>query len=61
MTIEGANNKIAETVRDNTASKDQKILTMNSMQSVSSDEIASGKTYLSMMKDNLEVLKEALH
>ena len=61
MTIEGANNKIAETVRDNTASKDQKILTMNSMQSVSSDEIASGKTYLSMMKENLEVLKEALN
>lgn len=60
MTIEGANHKIAETVRDNTTSKDQKILTMNSMQSTTSEDIANGTTYLSVMTSNLDVLKEAL-
>ncbi len=60
MTIEGANHKIAETVRDNTTSKDQKILTMNSMQSTTSGDIANGTTYLSVMTSNLDVLKEAL-
>ncbi len=59
MTIEG-NNKIAGTIRDNTKSKDQKILVMDSMQSTTSADIAGGKTYLSVMESNLEVLKEAL-
>ena len=60
MTIEGNNNKIAETVRDNTKSKDQKILVLDSMQSITSADIADGRTYLSVMESNLEVLKEAL-
>ncbi len=60
MTIEGTDKKMAETVRDNTTAKNQKILTLDSMQSISDDEIKAGKTYLSIMKDNLEVLKEAL-
>lgn len=61
MTIEGTDKKMAETVRDNTTAKNQKILTLDSMQSISNDEIKAGKTYLSIMKDNLEVLKEALN
>ena len=61
MTIEGTDKKMAETVRDNTTAKNQKILTLDSMQSISDDEIKAGKTYLSIMKDNLEVLKEALN
>ena len=52
---------MAETVRDNTTAKNQKILTLDSMQSISDEEIKAGKTYLSIMKDNLEVLKEALN
>lgn len=60
MTIEGNNNRIAETVRDNTKTKDQKILVLDSMQSISSADIANGKAYLSVMESNLEVLKEAL-
>lgn len=60
LTIEGSDQSIAETIRDNTASKDQSVLTLNSMQSVTSDDISSGITYLSVMEENLEVLKTAL-
>lgn len=31
------------------------------MQSITSDEIADGVTYLSVIEDNLDVLKEALN
>ena len=60
MTIEGANHEIAETIVQNTTSKDQQILTMDSMQATTSSDVENGKTYLSVMESNLEVLKEAL-
>lgn len=60
LTIEGKNHKIAETIISNTASKDQQILTMDSMQSVSATDIANGTNYISIMESNLSVLKEAL-
>lgn len=60
MTIEGQDHRIAETIIENTASKDQKILTLDSMQSVTSKDVESGSSYLSIMKNNLSVLKEAL-
>ena len=60
LTIEGKNHKIAETIVQNTAGKSQKILTMDSMQSTTSQDVANGTTYLSLMAKNLDVLKEAL-
>ena len=60
FTIEGKDKRIAETIAQNTASKDQKILTLDSMQSVSSGDIKNGTTYMSIMESNLSVLKEAL-
>ena len=60
LTIEGKNHKIAKTIVKNTAQKSQKILTMDSMQSATSKDVASGTTYLSVMEKNLAVLKEAL-
>ena len=60
LTIEGKNHKIAETIVQNTAGKNQKILTMDSMQSTTSQDVARGRTYLSLMAKNLDVLKEAL-
>ena len=60
LTIEGKNHKIAETIVQNTAGKNQKILTMDSMQSTTSKDVANGATYLSVMEKNLSVLKEAL-
>lgn len=58
--IENSDGKVAKAVVENTNTKDQKILTLNSMQSVTSDEINAGTTYLSIMKENLKTLKEAL-
>lgn len=61
MTIEGSDHKIAETIIRNTADKDQKVLTMDSMQAVTASDLKDGKTYLSVMEKNLEALKEALN
>ena len=60
LTIEGGDGKIAQTIVDTTKNKDQKILSLESMQSVTGKDIENGATYLDMMTKNLEVLKEAL-
>ena len=60
LTIEGAQHKIAETIVQNTAEKNQKILTMDSMQATTLRDAANGTTYLSVMEKNLSVLQEAL-
>lgn len=60
LTIENPNHKIAETVVANTSGKNQQVLSMDSMQSVTSKDVAAGATYLSIMEYNLEVLTQAL-
>ena len=60
LTMEGKQHKIAETIVQNTAEKNQKVLTMDSMQSTTSKDVKNGTTYLSVMEQNLSVLKEAL-
>ena len=60
MTIEKSDQKIAKTIIDNTKDKNQNILTLNSMQSTTSDDVKNGTTYFSVMEANLEVLEEAL-
>ena len=60
LTIEGTQHKIAETVVQNTAQKNQQILTMDSMQAVTANDASSGVSYLSIMEKNLSVLKKAL-
>ena len=60
LTVDGSGDDVAKTVVSNTQSKDQKILEMNSMQSVTEQDIADGLTYLSVMEDNLAVLTQAL-
>ena len=57
FTIEGGSSAVAEAVRDSTAAKNQQIVSLNSLQSVTSDQISEGATYLSLMTDNLNVLK----
>ena len=61
LTIEGVKHKIAETIVQNTAEKNQSILTLDSMQSTTSTDVANGTTYLSVMESNLDVLKQALN
>ena len=60
LTIEGSDQKIAKTISENTSSKDQKIMVLDSMQSVTSKDVSGGENYYSVMEKNLEVLKEAL-
>ena len=55
--IDGSDGSVAETVA---AQSGAKIRTLDSCQSVSEDEIKNGKSYLSIMTNNLEVLKEVL-
>lgn len=54
--LEGSDTRIAQTVIENTANKDQKILQMDSMQS----EIKTGESYITIMEKNLDVLRMAL-
>ena len=61
LTIENSDNKIADTIIANTNSKDANILAMDSLQSTTSSDAASGTTYLSVMEQNLSVLTEALN
>ena len=61
LTIENPKTKIAETVVQSTTAKNQKILSMDSMQGTTAQDIQSGKTYLAVMEANLNVLKEALN
>lgn len=60
MTIDGSDKKIAETIIKNTKDKDQKILTIDSMQSKNAEDVKNGATYLGVMTDNLKVLKTAM-
>jgi len=59
--IEGGTDALAKTVISNTASKNQQILTLDSMQSVTKKDIESGKNYLDTMSKNLENIKKALN
>lgn len=61
LTIEKSDGRIAQTVIENTKTKNQSIHELNSMQSITSEEIKNGVTYLSVMEDNLKVLQEVLN
>lgn len=60
MIIDGSDGKIAKTVSENTKHGGQKILKLDSMQSVTQKEIDEGASYLGIMEDDLKVLEQAL-
>ncbi|MDO4296299.1 MAG: metal ABC transporter substrate-binding protein [bacterium] len=60
LTIEKSDEKIAKTVLETANLSEAEILTLDSLQSVNQKEIEEGKTYLSTMEENLEVLQKAL-
>lgn len=60
FTIENADQSIAKAVISNTEGKHQQIAELNSMQSVSQEDIADGVSYLSIMQENFAILKEVL-
>ncbi|MCR4707295.1 MAG: metal ABC transporter substrate-binding protein [Clostridiales bacterium] len=60
LTIEGTSHKIAETIIQTTADKNQKLLTLDSMQGVTATDVQAGASYLAIMEANLNTLKDAL-
>ncbi len=60
LTIEKSDKKIARTIISNTKGKNQEVLEMDSLQSVTDSDIKGGRNYLSAMRKNLDVLKTAL-
>ena len=60
LTIDGSDQKIAKTIIENTTAKNAEILTLDSMQSVTDEQIEQGTSYLSIMENNLSVLEKAL-
>ena len=61
LTIENPKTRMPETIVASTQAKNQKILSMDSMQGVTAQEVKEGVTYLSVMENNLIILKEALN
>ena len=60
LVIENSDQKIAKKIVETTKDKNQNIVVLNSMQSVTNDDIANGATYLSIMESNLKALASAL-
>ena len=60
MAVDGLDGAIARTIADNTKTRDQKVLTLDSMQSKDWRDVQKGAHYLDIMEENLSVLREAL-
>ena len=60
LKIESSDGGIAKTVKEATTNKNQTIMTMDSLQSASTKEYKAGRNYLSVMEQNLTVLKDAI-
>ena len=58
---ESSDKALANTVISSTNSKNQKIITLNSMQSITKTQIENGVTYLSIMRENINQVKIALN
>ena len=59
FTLENSDKSIAETIIS-TSGKSADIAELNSLQSVSKDDISDGASYISLMQKNYDVLSEAL-
>lgn len=60
LTIDGSSHDIANTIKQASADKNQTVLTLDSMQSVTALNVQNGADYCEMMQANLSVLKTAL-
>lgn len=60
LVIENSDKKLAETIINSTKERNAEILVMNSLQSVKREDMEAGVSYISVMEENLEVLKAAL-
>lgn len=60
LIIDGSDGLVAKTIANTTLNKHLKILRIDSMQSINRRDLDAGISYLKIMRDNLQVLKEAL-
>ena len=60
LVIENSDQKLAETIINSTKERNAEILIMNSLQSVKREDMEAGVSYISVMEENLQVLKAAL-
>lgn len=60
MTIDKSDGKLAKTVIETSKQKNAQILEMDSMQSVTSNDVENGTTYLSIMERNLNAFTNAI-
>ena len=60
LVIDGSDKSLAEAILQAAGKSDKEILTLDSMQSVSWEDILQGSNYLDIMKANLKVLRKAL-
>ena len=56
--IELSNEKICDSICEETGAKKE---TLNAVHNISKDDFEAGMTYVDIMKQNVEVLKEALN
>ena len=61
LQTETSDGSLAQTVKNGSKTKDQSIITLNSLQTVTYRQAADGTTYLSCMEQNLEIIKKALN
>ena len=61
IVLDGSDDRLAQVLIENTEKKNQKILVLNSLQSVSRKDIKAGLSYLSAMENNRNVLGQALN
>ena len=60
LTIEKSDKKLAKTIAANTKQKKLAILELDSLQSVNMKDIKKGKSYIKVMRGNLDILSAAL-
>ena len=60
VVVDQSDKKMAKTIINCTKNKNQKIVTLDSLQAVKQEQIEQGYSYLKAMKHNLKVLKKCL-
>ena len=60
LVIDGSLSNIADAVLANSSRSDLPVLTLDSLQSTTAQQLGNGKSYLSAMEENLAVLQQAL-
>ena len=61
LTLESSDQKIADSIKRTSKKRECDIVVMDSLQSVTAEDVNNGISYLDVMRQNLEALKKALN